>query len=248
MKDAQVSTRLVLPYGDRHIHCEVRRSKQRVKRSIAIHVEPDGRVVVDAPLQATDPDIRLAATRRLAWIHRQMVDVEDRRKVLTPREYVSGETVIYLGRRYRLKVVSTQGGNEVRLRAGYLEVSVSNRSPETVRHELEQWFQARAKEFLPRCLAMMSERLKWVKAVPPLSIRRMSRQWGSCSPQGRISLNVGLVRVPRECIDYVLLHELIHLKVHNHGPAFYRILDRQLPDWKRTKARLDALADLALAR
>ena len=162
--------------------------------------------------------------------------------------FVSGETAVYLGRRYRLKVVSTQGGNQVRLRGGYLEVAVSNRSPETVRHELEQWFQARAKEFLPRRLAMMSERLKWVKAIPPLSIRRMSRQWGSCSPQGRIALNAGLVRVPRECIDYVLLHELIHLREHNHGPAFYRILDRHLPDWKRTKARLDALADLALAR
>lgn len=248
MKEAQTSTRLVLPYGDSRIRCEVRRSKQRVKRSIAIHVEPDGRVVVDAPLQAADPDIRLAVTRRLAWIHRRMVEAEDRRKVLAPREYVSGETVIYLGRRYRLRVVSTQDANQVRLRGGYLEVAIGQRSPQTVRHELEKWFQARAKEFMPRRLAMMSERLKWVKAIPPLSIRRMSRQWGSCSPQGRIALNVGLVRVPRECIDYVLLHELIHLREHNHGPAFYRILDRHLPDWKRTKARLDALADLALTR
>lgn len=248
MKDAQFSTRLVLPYGDRRIRCDVRRSKQRAKRSIAIHVEPDGRVVVDAPLQAADPDIRLAVTRRLAWIHRRMVEVENRQKMLTPREYVSGETAVYLGRRYRLKVVSSQGANQVRLRGGYLEVAVSDRSPETVRQELEKWFQARAKEVLPRRLAMMSGRLKWVKAIPPLSIRRMSRQWGSCSPKGRIALNVDLVRVPRECIDYVLLHELTHLREHNHGPAFYRILDRHLPDWKRTKARLDALADLALAR
>ncbi|BCT92048.1 metal-dependent hydrolase [Lysobacter helvus] len=248
MKEAQTSTRLVLPYGDSRIRCEVRRSKQRVKRSIAIHVEPDGRVVVDAPLQAADPDIRLAVARRLAWIHRRMVEVENRQLVVTPREYVSGETAVYLGRRYRLKVVSAQGGNQVRLRAGYLEVAVSNRSPETVRHELEQWFQARAKEFLPTRLAMMSERLRWVKAIPPLSIRRMSRQWGSCSPQGRISLNVGLVRVPRECIDYVLLHELTHLREHNHGPAFYRLLDRHLPNWKRTKARLDGLAEVALIR
>ena len=248
MKDAHASTRLVLPYGDRRIGCEVRRSKQRVKRSIAIHVEPDGRVVVDAPLQAAAPDIRLAVTRRLAWIHRRIVEIENRQRVLTPREYVSGETVIYLGRRYRLKVVNSQGANQVRLRGGYLAVAVSDRSPETVRQELEEWFQARAKEFLPRRLAMMSARLNWVKQIPPLSIRRMSRQWGSCSPQGRIALNVDLVRVPRECIDYVLLHELTHLREHNHGPAFYRVLDRHLPDWKRTKARLDALADLALAR
>lgn len=248
MKDAQASTRLVLPYGDRRIRCEVRRSKQRVKRSIAIHVEPDGRVVIDAPLQAAYPDIRLAVRRRLAWIHRRMVEVENRQRVLTPREYVSGETVVYLGRRYRLKVVSSQGGNQVRLRGGYLEVAVSNRSPETVRQELEKWFQARAKEFLPRRLAMISGRLMWVKAIPPLSIRRMNRQWGSCSPQGRIALNVDLVRVPRECIDYVLLHELTHLMEHNHSPSFYRVIDRHLPNWRGTKARLDALAELALAR
>lgn len=246
MKKAQTSTRLVLPYGDSRIRCEVRRSKQRVRRSIAIHVEPDGRVVVDAPLQAADPDIRLAVTRRLAWIHRRMVEVENRTKMLTPREYVSGETVIYLGRRYRLKVVSSQGANQVRLRGGYLEVAVSDRSPETVRQELEMWFHARAKEFLPRRLAMMSARLKWVKTIPPLSIRRMSRQWGSCSPKGRISLNVALVRVPPVCIDYVLLHELAHLREHNHSLRFYRILQSHLPDWKRVKAQLDGYSGVAL--
>lgn len=248
MRSLPTVTRMVLPYGDRRIRCEVRRSKQRVKRSIAIHVDPDGRVRVDAPMQVADTDVRTALTHRLAWIHRRMVEAENRQKLVAPREYVSGETTIYLGRRYRLKVVTSQGASQVRLRGGYLEVTVSERSPESIKRELEKWFRARAKEFLPRRLATISARLKWVKAVPPLSIRRMSRQWGSCSPQGRIALNVDLVRVPRDCIDYVLLHELAHLKEHHHGPAFYRILDRHFPGWKQTKVRLDALADLALAR
>lgn len=248
MKDVQSSTRLVLPYGDRRICCEVRRSSQRATRSIAIHVEPDGRVVIDAPMQAADPDVRSAAIRRLAWINRRLMEIENRQKMLTPREYVSGETAVYLGRRYRLKVTISKGANQVRLRGGYLEVAVNDRSPEIVRQELETWFQARAKELLPRRLAMMCGQLKWVKTTPSLSIRRMSRQWGSCSPHGRIALNVDLVRAPRECIDYVLLHELIHLREHNHGPAFYRILERHLPDWKRIKTRLDALADFALSK
>jgi predicted metal-dependent hydrolase len=248
MKEAQVSTCLVLPYGDGRICCEIRRSKQRVKRSIAIHVELDGRVVVDAPMQATDPDIRLAVARRRAWIYGRMVEVAVRKKVVTPREYVSGETVIYLGRRYRLKVVSSQGENLVRLRGSYLEVAVGHGTPQAVRHELEKWFRSRASDVLPRRLAIMSGCLKWVKGIPPLSIRRMSKQWGSCSPKGRIALNVDLVRVPRECIDYVLLHELAHLREHNHSPAFYRILDRNLPDWRQAKQRLDALAELVLAR
>ena len=248
MSGAVTTTRMTLPYGERRIRCEVRRSKQRIGKSIAIHVEPDGRVVVDAPFQAADADIRLAAMHRLPWIHRRMIEVEARRKLITPREYVSGEAAIYLGRRYRLKVVTSQGADQVRLRGGYFEVAVSDRSPEAVRRELEKWYRGRAKEFLPRRLATISARLKWVTAVPPLSIRRMIRQWGSCSPKGRISLNVDLIRVPRECIDYVLLHELIHLREHNHGKAFYQILYRNLPDWKQIKSRLDGMAEVALAR
>ena len=248
MSGALTTTRMTLPYGDRRICCEIRRSKHRIRQSIAIHVEPDGHVVVDAPSQAADTDIRTAVKRRLAWVHRRMNEVEDRQKLISPREYVSGEAVMYLGRRYRLKVVTSQGEDQVRLRGGYLEVSVSDRSPETVSRELEKWFRVRAKDVLPRRLATMSASLEWVGSIPPLSIRRMRKQWGSCSPSGRISLNVDLVRVSTECIDYVLLHELIHLRVHNHGAAFYRALDRNLPDWLRIKTRLDMLADQALAR
>lgn len=248
MSGALSTTHMTLPYGDRRIRCEVRRSKQRVKQSLAIHVQPDGHVSIDAPFQVGDADIRMAVKRRLAWIHRQMVAAENRQKLITPREYVSGETTIYLGRRYRLKVVASNDADQVRLRGGYLEVSVSDRAPEIVNRELEKWFRGRAKELLPRRLETMSARLNWVKTAPPLSIRRMSRQWGSCSPRGRIALNVDLVCVPRDCIDYVVLHELAHLREHNHSRAFYRILDQNLPDWRRTKARLDALADVALSR
>lgn len=108
------------------------------------------------------------------------------------------------------------------------------------------WFRNRAREILLQRLVDVSARLRWVSDVPPVTLRQMKRQWGSCSPRGRIALNIGLVRVPRECIDYVLLHELCHLKVHNHGRAFHRLLDRHLPDWRQIKLRLDAMADLVL--
>lgn len=238
--------RMVISYGERRIRCDVRRSGQRVKRSVAIHVEPDGRVLVDAPQHAADAEIRLAVTKRLHWVHRRLTDIEKRLSLVQPREYVSGETVLYLGRRYRLKVVSSKSEVVARLRGGYLEISVANRDPQTVRSEMEQWLRTRARDVLPQRLAKIAERLSWVRESPPLSIRRMSRQWGSCSPTGRIALNLGLVRVPTECIDYVLLHELCHLRVHNHGRAFYRLLDMHLPDWRRIKSRLDEMADLVL--
>jgi predicted metal-dependent hydrolase len=108
------------------------------------------------------------------------------------------------------------------------------------------WFRNRAREILLQRMVDVSARLRWVFDVPPVTLRQMKRQWGSCSPRGRIALNTGRVRVPREGIDYVLLYELCHLKVHNHGRAFHRLLDRHLPDWRQIKLRLDAMADLVL--
>ena len=241
-------SRMILPYGDRRIRFEVRGSPLRTRASVAIHVEPDGRVLVDAPQRASDAQIRAALSRRLAWVHRRLVEVEARYRWLTPREYVSGETALYLGRRYQLKVVDSDVEKGAWLRGSYLEISASDTSPTVVQAELEKWIRKRAREVLPGRIAKVSGPLRWVKQQPPISIRRMSRQWGSCSPKGHIALNVDLMRVPMQCIDYVLLHELIHLKVHNHGRAFYQTLDRHLPDWRRIKHRLDGLAELALAR
>ena len=76
-----------------------------------------------------------------------------------------------------------------------------------------------------------------------MRLQAMRVQWGSCSPTGRITLHPGLVRAPRECIDYVVLHELCHLASHDHSPRFYRLLDRHLPGWKAVKQRLDGMAE-----
>jgi len=81
---------------------------------------------------------------------------------------------------------------------------------------------------------------------PAMRLQTMKVQWGSCSPAGRLTLNPHLVKAPRECIDYVLLHELCHLKEHNHSRKFYMLLERHLPQWRRKKERLDELADMVL--
>ena len=239
--------RLVLPYGDRRIRCEVRRSRLREKHAVAIHVDPDGRVLVDAPRHAEKSDIRVAVTKRLGWVNRRLIEVEGRLRLVMPREFVSGETVFYLGRRYRLKVIANASAQAVRLRGGYLEVSVSEHSPNVIRKEMDSWYRNRAKLVLKNRLNEICKDLRWVKTIPPVTIRTMQVQWGSCSPQGRITLNPALVRAPRECIDYVVLHELCHLKQHNHSIEFYRLLNTHLPDWKRIKNRLDEMAEVLLS-
>lgn len=240
--------RLVLPYGGDKITFEIRRSAARSRRRIAIHVEPDGKVLVDSPADATLPDIRKALTQRLGWVHRQLEHIESRRRWVIPREYVSGETVLYLGRRYRLKVIQAEAeaGAWARLRGSYLEVHVQDRSAQVVREQLDQWFRDRAKHVLSERLANLAKQLRWVRSVPPMTIRSMMRQWGSCSPKGRIALNVALISAPSECMDYVLLHELCHLKVRSHARPFYRLLETHMPDWRRIKKRLDDMADQIL--
>ena len=164
-----------------------------------------------------------------------------------PREYVSGESLLYLGRRYRLKVVATPDSTRsVRLRGSYIEVVVGRRSPALVRAALIDWYRLRAKAVLSAQLEKLAASLRWVQTPPPVRFQTMKVQWGSCSPAGRLTLNPHLVKAPRECIDYVLLHELCHLKEHNHGKRFYRLLDTHMPRWQTRKSRLDNLAETLL--
>ena len=112
---------------------------------------------------------------------------------------------------------------------------------------LTDWYKSRAKEVFARRLDVLLEQALWVQERPPIRILTMQTQWGSCSPNGRITLNPHLVKAPRDCIDYVILHELCHIAEHNHSDRFYRLLSQTMPNWEITKERLDGLASRILA-
>jgi predicted metal-dependent hydrolase len=237
-------TRMTLHYGDERISFLVRTQAERSRLQLSIHVEPDGRVLVDAPPNIPASQVLAGVKRRARWISQQLAAFRAQRAHALAHEYVSGESLLYLGRRYRLKVVFDPGAAvSARLRGAFIEVTTPDRSPDAVRAALVTWYRQRAREVFSQRLAAVCEPLRWVRGVPPTRLQFMKLQWGSCSPQGRITLNPWLVRAPREAIDYVLLHELCHLRHHNHSAAFYATLGRHLPDWKRIKARLDARAE-----
>lgn len=234
-------------YGSEVIPFAVRRQPQRRNSSIAIHVEPEGNVVVDAPIDASRAAILAAVRKRSRWIQRHRSGFLRRRAHTLPREYVSGESVIYLGRRYRLKVIPVEAADAgVKLHGGHLEVRSVGLEPTMIRAAMERWFRARARlVFAERMESLLSE-LRWHRLQPPTRLQAMKVQWGSCSPSGRLTLNPWLVKAPRECIDYVILHELCHLKEHNHGPRFFKLLDKHMPQWRERKTRLDELAEIIL--
>jgi predicted metal-dependent hydrolase len=234
----------VVRYGDEVLALTLRLQPERRLRRLSIHVEPDGKVLVDGPAGTTKAEFLNAVRKRARWISEHVKAAKARMEHALPREYVSGEAVFYLGRRYQLKVIPVaKSPAEVRLRGRFLVVKVPTAGSSTVREAIDAWYVERAREFLLQRLAEVAQPLRWVKALPPTRLRFMRVQWGSCSPQGRLTLHPWLVKAPRECVDYVLLHELCHLAHHNHGSNFYRALDRHMPNWRSVKERLDDMAE-----
>lgn len=219
------------------------------QRRVKIDVLPDGEVRVDAPDSASSDEVVAAVRKRARWIWQQLEALRERRRHVLPREYVSGESHLYLGRRHLLKVqVAPEVNPGVRLWRGKLEVFVTQRDPLAVSRLLDAWYRDRAQEVFATRLTEIVERIGWLKVSPSFRLLRMRTQWGSCSAKGVLVLNPELVKAPRICVEYVLAHELCHLVEHNHSPKYYKLLGKLMPDWQARKVELDAQAELILNR
>lgn len=233
-------------YGDERITFECK-PRLLVNGRILIKVHPDCRVVVSAPQDTDDQQVLNAVEKRGRWIYQQLRDFRKQLEYITPRQYISGESHYYLGKQYMLKViVAPSEAQGVKMLRGKLEVTLRHKSAEKVLQLLTDWYKARAREVFAKRLSAMLEQALWVSDSPPLRILTMQTQWGSCSPNGRVTLNPNLVKAPRECIDYVILHELCHLAEHNHSERFYRLMGQVMPDWKKIKKRLDGMAGMIM--
>lgn len=155
------------------------------------------------------------------------------------RQFVSGESHLYLGRQYRLKV--THGDTAgVKLARGQLLVSLpSDPDPDRVKAFLNRWYLERARTVFTRVLDASLLNFKDLEC-PRLIVRAMHSRWGSLSRAGSMTLNVNLVRAPRPCIEYVVIHELCHTTHRDHDTRFFKLLGQLMPDWEQRKHRLEA--------
>jgi predicted metal-dependent hydrolase len=229
-------------YGDERIEfsCVPR---NRVSSRIIIKVHPDCRVVVHAPPGAPEDDVYDAVKKRARWIHKQLKGFRAQLEHITPRRYRSGESHYYLGKQYMLKIVeSPKEKQQVKLLRGHIEVFVREKLEGRVRSIIYEWYKTRARDVFNKRLDAMLEQTLWIKDRPSIRLLSMKTQWGSCSPGGTLTLNPHLVKAPRECIDYVILHELCHIAEHNHSDKFYRLMSQIMPNWEQVKTRLDGMA------
>ncbi len=226
-------------YGSRTISYSLNRAD---RKTLAITVKPDMSVVVSAPHAAEQEAIECILRKRSAWIVRQQRFFAQFLPRTPARQFVSGETHLYLGRQYRLRLRQAEN-EDVKLIAGYLYIYVGDTSDgDKVRELLCHWYATHAEvRFNERLTACMQQIAGWNIPMPQLDLRSMARSWGSCSPTGRLTLNIDLVRAPRACIDYVILHEFCHLVHPNHSREFYKLLATVLPDWRSRKMRLEKI-------
>lgn len=234
-----MSTRHQVKFGSQTIEYEL---IFMPRKTLAISVHPDLTVTVKAPDGTKLEDIEKKVHSRSKWILNQQRLFEIYLPDVPPRKYVSGESHRFLGRQYRLKAIRipVNETEQFKLSRQFLEVYTHDTNPSRVRELVEEWYRSQAEQIFQDRLTTCYGKLSREKVpFPNIIIRRMQASWGSCSAKGTISLNIKLIQVTKEYIDYVLIHELCHLKYLHHEPEFYKLLSRIMPDWKRKKEKLD---------
>jgi predicted metal-dependent hydrolase len=222
--------------GDLHVDV-VRKDIKHVHLSV---YPPDGRVRISAPRHMASDLIRVYAITRLDWIRRQQ------RKLLaqereTAREFLDRESHYVWGKRYLLRIVETDAAPTVNLKHSTLELGVRPGSDVRRRHEvLESWYREQIRVAVPPLLERW-ERLLGVRARRIL-VQHMKTKWGSCNPvSGNIRLNTDLARKPSECLEYILVHELVHLIEPTHNARFQSLMDRFMPHWRHVRDEVNRL-------
>ena len=231
-----ITEKFSITCGEIVLCCSIRRSARRTK-TVAVTVSPAGEVLVIAPEGLSSCRVDEIVRRKAEWIVQRLRQVQKAGTPPSTREFVSGESVRYLGRHYRLKVRPNESG-EVRLHGSWLHVPVPSdgQCAVHVRTSLTTWLRNRAAERLPERVQAWCARVG--VPMPRVVIADQVKRWGSCDSSGTIRLNWRIVQAPMRLIDYVVVHELVHLQYRGHSPEFWQAVRRVMPDYERRREDL----------
>ena len=225
-----------IEYGSKQIDFKLEYAD---RKSLGITVTSDMDVLVRAPVDTPIELIREKIRKKAPWIIKQQSFFLSFHPKTPLRKYVGGETHLYLGRQYRLKINigETEG---VKLKAGYIEVDTKNKA--RVKDLVIEWYLQNARIKFKSVAQPLIERFKRFDVEPSsIVLRDMPTRWGSCTPKGKIILNPELVKAPKACIEYVIIHELCHLVHHDHTQKFIDLQTKEMPDWEKWKLKLERL-------
>jgi predicted metal-dependent hydrolase len=209
------------------------------RKSLGISVDPSMHVIVKAPLDTTIDKVKEKIRKRAPWIIRQQSFFLSFHPLMPERKYVSGETHLYLGRQYILKVIEANI-NEVRYKGRFIEVHTKDKTK--TKQLVRKWYKEKAKQKFAEIAEPIIQRFKKYNVEPQeIYIQEMATRWGSCTEKGKILLNPELIKAPKACIEYVILHELCHLIHHNHTQKFLDLQSKEMPDWQKWKNKLELM-------
>ena len=212
---------------------------QEERKTLRLTVYPNLKIVLYAPLDHPKEKIESFLKRKYLWITKQVKDLKRLQRDSSPREYISGTSVLYLGRQYKL-VINKANQDLVHFESGKIIVETTSKVCDSLRNKelLERWYIERAESIFRARYKQMLKKFNY-DFIPELSLRKMQKRWGSFLSKKKVLLNPELIKASKECIDYVIIHELCHMKHQDHSVAYYRFLSSKCPNWKAIKDQLE---------
>lgn len=208
------------------------------RKTLSLTVRPNLSIIVKSPLGANQSKIETFLKRKWLWINKQLNYFKQFQKSKTVKNYVAGESFLYLGRQYQL-VIKEANEDRVVLQKGKLIFYSSLLGNKNYTKRLvDIWYKIRTKQIFEERYLEVWKNFNY-QTKPMIAIKKMSKKWGSCARGKYITLNPLLILASKDCIDYVITHELCHLKYKNHDKRFYALLDAKYPKWERVKEKLE---------
>ena len=221
-----------------HINVDV--TQKNIKNiHLSVH-PPKGRVTISAPKRMDLETIRVYAVSKLGWIKKQQEKIAKQKREPI-REFVNRESHYFKGERYLLKVIESNFPAKVVLKHSTIELYVRPNSPMIKRQQvLDEWYRQQLKVEIPKFISLWEKKLN--VQVNEFGVKKMKTRWGSCNiKKNRIWLNLELAKKPEECLEYVVIHEMVHLIEKNHNARFHSLMEKYYPNWKHSKDLLNRL-------
>jgi len=209
------------------------------RKTLTLTITPEKEIIIKAPKDISDEKLEKFLKRKWSWMNKQLDFFTKVKREKYKRKFVSGESFYYLGRQYKL-VVSKGNEDTVQLLKGVLKLTTSNsvKDIKNIEKILKNWFKIKAEAIFKERYQVMGMKFDY-KNLPVLGLRKMSRRWGTFINKDKICLNPKLIHASKDCIDYVITHELCHVRYKNHNKMFWKFMEEKYPNWVKVKDKLE---------